>query len=447
MSMDKFVSTEESLAPPDWTMPQHIVDALNGALGDERSDAKSDSEVAKRALTRAILAEVFKNCGTGAGGFQPGNSCGKEEGGGGDIKDTKNIGSRVTDPSEAQARLESITEHFRGMSDAAFAKAAEKMLVSGGMAKADAKEFLKNLNRASSTTDRSMEKMTEKDRAADEARIASGDPVRRVTEWSEQDQADASSGAVHGTVAALALYREVTGESLSEVMPTRTGDEPLRLTAMAQNTSVGGLFVLADKDRNGDWQFRPEIRMNTRSVAAIPYEERRAQQAFGREPRWKAVARGGAGSSHSVGDAIIAIGDTEGRTDAGRVSELGYAGDRAALSRMTSSVYGRSALQSSYVMLHELGHWRHYQEVVRSTVNLSAAKDPVERHRAALGAWKVASNLAIGPGRAGVSQYARTSPKEFVAEVFAGLALGMRFDEGVMKSYEGLAGPKVRRRS
>jgi hypothetical protein len=66
MSLDRFVGTESSLAPPGWKKPQHVLDAIK-----------------KRREAKAKVAAGEKNCGAGAPGsqgFQPGNTC---AGGGG----------------------------------------------------------------------------------------------------------------------------------------------------------------------------------------------------------------------------------------------------------------------------------------------------------------------------------------------------------------------------
>ena len=42
-----------------------------------------------------------------------------------------------------------------------------------------------------------------------------------------------------------------------------------------------------------------------------------------------------------------------------------------------------------------------------------------------------------------VSQYANTGKKEFVAEVFAGSIIGMKFDANVIKEYNNYGGPQL----
>jgi len=80
-ALSRFVSTIDSLAPADWTKPQYILDAI-----ERRGSA-------------------IRNCGTGAGGFQPGNSCG----GGGN-----GLSGLILAPSdaegEAMTRLEGVID-------------------------------------------------------------------------------------------------------------------------------------------------------------------------------------------------------------------------------------------------------------------------------------------------------------------------------------------------
>lgn len=78
MDIKKFISTKDSLAPRGWEKPKHILDAL-----------KKRREAQKRSGDRLV-----RNCGTGAGGFQPGNDCSAGDGSGKDdssIDDSKPI--------------------------------------------------------------------------------------------------------------------------------------------------------------------------------------------------------------------------------------------------------------------------------------------------------------------------------------------------------------------
>jgi len=91
-----------------------------------------------------------------------------------------------------------------------------------------------------------------------------------------------------------------------------------------------------------------------------------------------------------------------------------------------------------WLMLHELGHANHHTEIgdideaddYLFEGSLTSTRD---------GEWIGIERLNIAEDK--VSEYARTSPCEFVAEVFAGLALGQEFPERIMKMYNEFDGP------
>jgi hypothetical protein len=73
-------------------------------------------------------------------------------------------------------------------------------------------------------------------------------------------------------------------------------------------------------------------------------------------------------------------------------------------------------------ILHEIGHAASRTRDPRSYRTLKLSRFPSE------------ARLDLGEGQ--VSLYAMTSPHEFVAEVFAGLVVGMVYSESVMNWYE-----------
>ena len=112
MSIDKFISTSKNLAPAGWKHPKHILDAVAAAKRDLKQKARqapdqssSDEstqktqegrtagqytadmdtkmliELRKLGYTAAQAVFIIRNCGTGSGGFQPGNDCAKGKAG------------------------------------------------------------------------------------------------------------------------------------------------------------------------------------------------------------------------------------------------------------------------------------------------------------------------------------------------------------------------------
>jgi hypothetical protein len=75
-------------------------------------------------------------------------------------------------------------------------------------------------------------------------------------------------------------------------------------------------------------------------------------------------------------------------------------------------------------MHHETGHGKHHRQDVGA-------------YLAADRAWTAAEQEVA----ARVSRRAEQSPREFVAEVYAARALGVSFDEGVIRLYNALGGP------
>lgn len=73
-------------------------------------------------------------------------------------------------------------------------------------------------------------------------------------------------------------------------------------------------------------------------------------------------------------------------------------------------------------IIHEVGHAASHKRDPRFYRTLKFARFPDE------------ARLDLGEGQ--VSLYAMTSPHEFVAEVFAGLVIGMKYSESVMRWYD-----------
>jgi hypothetical protein len=90
-----------------------------------------------------------------------------------------------------------------------------------------------------------------------------------------------------------------------------------------------------------------------------------------------------------------------------------------------------------WLVLHELGHAEHDGEVG----DLDEIGEILEGSFASTrdGEFIGRERLELVEDR--VSDYARTNPGEFVAEVFSGLAMGQEFDEEVMAIYDEYDGP------
>lgn len=79
MNIDKFVSTEKQLGDKTWKKPDHVLEAIK--------------KIRKRSACRPCASA--RNCGTGGGGFQPGNKCAKGGEGGGDEPKPESKGPKV----------------------------------------------------------------------------------------------------------------------------------------------------------------------------------------------------------------------------------------------------------------------------------------------------------------------------------------------------------------
>ena len=84
------------------------------------------------------------------------------------------------------------------------------------------------------------------------------------------------------------------------------------------------------------------------------------------------------------------------------------------------------------IFTHELGHLNH--KLTPADEAYLTSKAVIDEHR---------NNVAIQNTCSKVTQYAKESPKEFVAEVYSGLINGQKFDADVMEMYEMYRGPKV----
>lgn len=84
------------------------------------------------------------------------------------------------------------------------------------------------------------------------------------------------------------------------------------------------------------------------------------------------------------------------------------------------------------IFTHELGHLNH--KLTPADEAYLTSKAVIDEHR---------NNVAIQNTCSKVTQYAKESPKEFVAEVYSGLINGQKFDDDVMALYRKYKGPEV----
>lgn len=412
-------------------------EAANQQVTDEQPEQKG----IRIGWIEEVFREVWKNCGTGAGGFQPGNTCGS---GGG------KPGSISTPVERAIARATDIHESFRDMTDKQFAKVAVSVLKDMGMDGKEATAFVKSLEKAAATTVRN----SLKNAALGENYDGS---------WDEETIKESATGAIRGVIAGIALYVEVYGADLSERSGTigtldpktpRISDstespmERLSFAAEAQNTQTGASFILAEvrkEDGVLGFQTRPQIRFN---VAATVQQERRENlMGFGGKPIDRVIgemAKDGLGSNFTVETALMAMG-TAYRSGAalGKIADIAFSGDKEALGRMTSTVYGRAGLRAIHNMMHEFGHWQHWQRISAETRAALPNATPQEVWKEGMNRWRSYQGKRLGGlPLLGVSKYAASMDVEFVAEVFSGYALGLRFSKSVGEAYAALNGPR-----
>ena len=84
------------------------------------------------------------------------------------------------------------------------------------------------------------------------------------------------------------------------------------------------------------------------------------------------------------------------------------------------------------IFTHEIGHLNH--KLTPADESYLTSKAVIDEHR---------NNVTIQNTCSKVTQYAKESPKEFVAEVYSGLINGQKFDDDVMALYRKYKGPEV----
>ncbi len=113
--------------------------------------------------------------------------------------------------------------------------------------------------------------------------------------------------------------------------------------------------------------------------------------------------------------------------------------------RMVDNADGKTALPDGgpfWIINHEIGHLEHFENAgIAQYRNLGIGfkngmprEDAKAKFREIEPDWE--STLKV-------SDYAASNPKEFVAEVFACLQNGVKFDDDVMELYEKYGGPKI----
>ena len=392
-------------------------------------------------VDRFVLASL-KDCGTGAGGFQAGNSCsggGGGGGGGGALTETKNIGTRVTTEGEAVGRGEAIAEHLSGLSGAEFTKETARILVASGMSKEEAKDFAKSL-------DRSIKHAVK--------------TLTPLAGWTPPDGAlEAVRGSACGFVAGIAMYKELTGNGVDErtisagsTLGARfddngdTTEEPLAIYPEATKTDYMGYFGVTMKDGK-ILDSRPRISLNVLTGAVS--ENMRARRLLMNLPSATNLAAAGLGEGNfTIGDALVEMGTAS--SDNEKINGIAFSGDRESLRRMAKSGFGRTALAAMHTALHEIGHWQHYKTIEREVRVANPRLAGVALWRATTSAWgarKVGNSSGWRSAGKAVSRYARSDSREFVAEAYSGFSMGFSFNEDVRTQYAAQGGPGRARRS
>ena len=389
-------------------------------------------------VDRFVLASL-KNCGTGAGGFEAGNNC-AAGGGGGALTETKNIGKRVTTEGEAVGRGAAIAEHLGGLSGAEFTKETARILAASGMSKEEAKAFAKSLDRS---INHAVKTLTP------------------LAGWTPPDGAlEAVRGAACGYVAGIALYKELTGNGLDEKTISAgsfavdsswsdsgsTTEESLAIYPEATKKDYMGYFATVVKDGKM-YDSRPQISMNV--LTGAMGENMRARRLLMNLPSATNLAAVGLGEGNfTIGDALIGMGAAS--SDNEKINGIAFSGDRESLRRMAKSTFGRTALDAMHTSLHELGHWQHYKAISREVRVANPSLTGIALWTATRSAWtgrQVEKSGGWKSAGKAISRYARSDSREFVAEAYAGFAMGFSFNEDVRTQYAAQGGPGRARRS
>ena len=305
------------------------------------------------------------------------------------------------------------------------------------MSKEEAKVFAKSLDRSMNHAVKTL------------TPLAGWDPPSAALE--------AVKGAACGYVAGIALYKELTGDGLDETTFTggsftigssdnlnSTSEESIAIYPEAKKADYMGYFgVMVKEGKTVD--SRPRIAINVLMTAAA--ENRRAKLLAMNLPAVQSLAAVGLGEGNfTIGDALVEMGTAQGNND--NINGIAFSGDRESLRRMGASGFGRSALTAMHTMVHELGHWQHYKKVEEATRDDRPDLTGVERWKATTRAWRMRtmseSRSEWKSAAKGVSRYAGSSSTEFIAEVYAGFAMGFRFNDEVRRQYSDLGGPAMK---
>ena len=389
-------------------------------------------------VDRFVLASL-KNCGTGSGGFEAGNTC--AGGGGGALTETKDIGTRETTEAEAVGRGGAIAQHLGGLSGAEFTKETARILTASGMSKEEAKVFAKSL-------DRSMKHALK--------------TIAPLAGWGQDPESaalEAVMGSACGFVAGIALYKEITGTGLEETnlsagssLPIELGFEAIkditeeRLAIYPESTksAYGGYFGVVVKDGK-TIDTRPRVVLNVMTTAED--QNKVIGQIARNSIALSNLARNGLGEGNfTIGSALVQMALSPNDDN---IKGVSYSGDRESLRRMGKSAFGRTALKAMHAAIHELGHWQHYK-AIEKTVRVARPTIAGRGLWAATRvAWQSAQSNNSGEwanAAKSISRYAKSSSVEFVAEVYSGLAMGFRFNDDVLREYAALGGPGLKRK-
>ena len=405
-----------------------------------------------------FIQNALKNCGTGSGGFQAGNSCATGGGSSSSITDVKSFGSRKTAPSESVERLTAIFNHLSKTPENELKKEVNKIFSNCGFDKATATtmagRLVASMNRTVGVLNKEYDAKQEHLTGLIATYTKNGDTfaaqtIERVAQISSDRlmiNTDVAKSGAMGYVAGLALYSEVNGASLLGFNSKDFQISPFEYNFISdQNTGSVGNFARSSETNRATGEvvgWKAKIELNTYALyhtvsqtmnltseykqAGEQVINSRTIPAMGISADRSGKYASGAEQPQHMSALLAAMAQNpKVKNSDMEFDSIGFNGGTA------MSVERTAALMGAHTAIHEIAHAAHFGKLMSENDDRYA--------KASYKMSQMGRSLPTVSGR--LSSNTKRSQTEFVADIFAGLVLGATYKDDVYTQYQKLSAP------
>ena len=360
-----------------------------------------------------FLVAVDKNCGTGSGGFQAGNTC--ATGTQPSVTDVASFGTRKTAPSESIQRISAIIDHLTKTPEAELRDEIEKIFTNCG--------FNDGEKRAFGGQDRTPLVMANYFMKSMEETIKD---VENLPQDGAVINSEVIKSGALGFIAGMALYSEINGESMLGFVSKDEQEQPFRYSfESSKNAPFIGVFSTRSPNEPFNSGWYAYISLNTFGIYKSMKIDDRFSGTSASAVQSEKIASGAEQTTHM---SYLLAAMAQNPNTKNSVMEF----DSVKLNGgISMSLEKTAALFSAHVAIHEIAHAAHFSKLLKESKGQFAKADFKMKEMAR-------SPITIGDK---LSKNTNSSQTEFVADIFAGLALGATYSDDVYKKYKELSAP------